>query len=112
MSKDDKCQLCGESMNGLPFNYHEVCQKPPLPRSPPNRFDYVKYDEQSTDSQGEAKTRCMLVESFINTLPEGRYKSLALTDLEKVYMWIGKSLRDEQIARDKETQPQEARCES
>lgn len=32
-------------------------------------------------------------------LVEGRAKSLLLTHLEEAYMWTGKALRDQQIAR-------------
>ena len=39
------------------------------------------------------------VEGFIEaSLMPGRAKSLALTKLEECYMWIGKGLRDHQIA--------------
>lgn len=62
------------------------------------RFDYVKYDAESIKNQTIAKDRCQEVEWFINThLKDGRAKSLALTKLEEVYMWIGKAIRDEQV---------------
>lgn len=32
-------------------------------------------------------------------LPKGRAQSLAITKLEECYMWIGKGLRDKQVAR-------------
>lgn len=62
------------------------------------RFDYVKYDEASIKTQSEAKALCEKMEWHINTqLKDGRAKSLALTKLEEVYMWIGKAIRDEQV---------------
>lgn len=63
------------------------------------RFDYVKYDEQATKAQETAKQLCLDIETFIESLDEGRAKSLALTHLEITYMWIGKALRDECIVR-------------
>jgi hypothetical protein len=62
------------------------------------RFDYVKYDEIAMTKQCNAKNFCTTLESFIEQqLPNGRAKSLALTKLEEVYMWIGKAIRDEQV---------------
>ena len=63
------------------------------------RLDYVKYDEQATIQQAQMKESCQILENAIETLKEGRAKSLALTHLEITYMWIGKALRDECIAR-------------
>lgn len=78
----------------------------------PNRFDYVKYDEKAADDQSEFKERCQKLESLINTLVDSRYKSLALTALEEAYCWIGKAIRDEQIARNGLAGLQEERCDS
>ncbi|CAB4149731.1 hypothetical protein UFOVP558_24 [uncultured Caudovirales phage] len=66
-----------------------------------SRFDYVKFDEMSVRDQAEAKKACEELERVIEMiLPHpGRAKSLALTKLEEVYMWIGKAVRDDQIAR-------------
>lgn len=66
----------------------------------PNRFDYVKYDATSEMLSGAAKRKAMEFEEFIeNSLAPGRAKSLALTKLEEVFMWIGKAIRDEQIEK-------------
>lgn len=65
------------------------------------RFDYVKYDGLAAKEQEIAKDKCQELEEVINRLDEGREKSLALTHLEIVYMWIGKALRDECIKRNK-----------
>lgn len=64
-----------------------------------SRFDYVKYDQKSMDLQETVKARFIATESQIDRLPEGRAKSLAYTKLEECYMWIGKSIRDDQIKR-------------
>lgn len=64
------------------------------------RFDYVKYDEQATWKQNAFKTRfeelCQLAQ---DALPDGRAKSLVMTKLEEAYMWVGKAIRDEQVAK-------------
>lgn len=65
-----------------------------------NRFDYVKYDETSQILGNAAKRKALEFEDFIeNSLAPGRAKSLALTKLEEVYMWIGKAIRDEQVEK-------------
>lgn len=82
------------------------------------RFDYVKYDENAINDQNRAKELVKQVETFIGgigyavaPLPSGvaRAKALALTKLEEVYMWIGKALRDDQIARNGSAPLQEER---
>lgn len=65
-----------------------------------SRFNYVKFDERATGECEFAKKQCEELEKFIGTvLPEGRAKALALTKLEECYMWIGKAIRDSQVAR-------------
>jgi hypothetical protein len=64
-----------------------------------SRFDYVAYDDQATKTQAYAKQMCRAMEGLISTLPGGRATSLALTKLEECYMWIGKAVRDDQVAR-------------
>jgi len=73
------------------------------------RFDYVKYDEQAAKAQESAKQLCQGLEAYIESLEDGRAKSLALTHLEITYMWIGKALRDECIARNPEIQDEPKR---
>lgn len=64
------------------------------------RFDYVKYDEKATSDQEYFKAVMEGLESEVGTrLNNSRAKSLVLTKLEEAYMWIGKSIRDDQIAR-------------
>ncbi len=76
------------------------------------RFDYVKYDEQATKTQQEFKEVFEALENDVNErLEDGRAKALVLTKLEEAYMWIGKSIRDTQVAkRAAEEQPE--RCDS
>lgn len=65
-----------------------------------DRFEYVKYDTIAVISQERFKKLYKELEAAINQeLSEGRAKSLALTDLETSYMWIGKAIRDAQIRR-------------
>jgi len=65
------------------------------------RFNYVRYDEVAQEKQVMFKDDFETTDTNIQeTLPDGRAKSLALTHLEIAYMWIGKSIRDEQVKRD------------
>ena len=64
-----------------------------------SRFDYVKYDAKSIAIQDEMKARFVFLEQSLSDLKDGRAKSLILTKLEEAYMWIGKAIRDDQIAR-------------
>lgn len=75
----------------------------------PSRFDYVKYDEFAQRGQDKAKILCTALEESIENLPNGRAKALALTKLEEVYMWLGKAIRDDQIARNGSASLQEER---
>ncbi len=63
------------------------------------RLSYVKYDEQATKQQNELRVAFEAVEALVDGLANGRAKSLVLTKLEEAYMWTGKSIRDDQIAR-------------
>ena len=78
-----------------------------------NRFDYVKYDEKGIEKQNNFKQAFMDLENDANRmLPQGRALSLVLTKLEEAYMWVGKAIRDEQIARNPQTEEQSARTNS
>ena len=77
--------------------------------SSPNRFDYVAYDDVAQRQQSDAKCRVQSVESLIENLGKGRYQSLALTALEEAYAWIGKAIRDAQIARNGDAPLEERR---
>lgn len=64
-----------------------------------SRFDYIAYDDEAKELQAEFKSLFQKVESQTEAFPDGRSKALALTALEESYMWIGKAIRDGQIAR-------------
>ena len=65
-----------------------------------NRFDYVKYDNETLEKQKEFKEKFQELEKMIDQLENGRSKSLIYTSLEESYMWVGKALRDQQITKD------------
>lgn len=74
------------------------------------RFDYIKYDDEAVLMQADLKAEFEILESVIEgNLADGRAKALALTKLEESYMWIGKAIRDEQIARGKPVELMEER---
>ena len=75
-----------------------------------NRFDYVKYDEIAATQQLGAKNLFTGLDEYVEQqLKGGRSKSLVLTKLEEAYMWIGKAIRDDQIARNGSAPLQESR---
>ncbi len=64
------------------------------------RFSYVKYDDKSVRRQEALKVMFEDIDKFVeHELPASRERSLVLTALEEAYMWTGKAIRDEQIAR-------------
>lgn len=77
-----------------------------------SRFDYVQYDEQAVATQGEIKQKFVDVELSIAKLRDGNAKFDAIKKLEEAYMWCGKAIRDEQIARNDFAELQENRCNS
>lgn len=64
------------------------------------RFSYVQYDAESATKQQDLKALFEGVEQYADkNISDGRAKSLVMTHLEIAYMWTGKAIRDEQIAR-------------
>lgn len=64
------------------------------------RFSYVKYDQEAVNKQETFKKMFEEVEAYAeHFLSDSRPKSLFMTALEEAYMWTGKAIRDEQIAR-------------
>ena len=62
----------------------------------------VKYDEQAVAAQNEFKRRFEELEALaakLNYAP--RPVALVMTKLDEAYMWIGKAIRDDQIARER-----------
>lgn len=90
------------------------------------RFDYIRYDEKSLAAQERLKKLVLECEDAVRDivretpikgineavharLETGRAVSLALTCLEEFYMWTGKAIRDNQIARTGKVEFQEER---
>ena len=64
------------------------------------RFTYVKYDDKSVELQETFKHFFEDIEEFaVANLPDSKARSFILARLEEAYMWTGKAIRDEQIAR-------------
>jgi uncharacterized membrane-anchored protein YjiN (DUF445 family) len=66
----------------------------------PGRFEFVKYNQESIKKQEYFKDLVTRLEKAIVKLPTIRETSMALTRLEECYMWIGKSIRNEQNMRE------------
>lgn len=64
-----------------------------------SKFDYIKYDSLSMQTQARVRELCESLEIIISNLGKGRSQSEALTNLENFYAWAGKAIRDHQIAR-------------
>lgn len=70
-----------------------------------SRTDYVEYDEKAKAIQAAFKNDVDFLLGMIEiNLKSPRAKALALTKLEECYMWIGKAIRDDQLARIENTQ--------
>lgn len=64
-----------------------------------HRFAYTKFDSQSQDSLAGFRDLFQQLEVHVDGLADGRAKALVYTKLEEAFMWVGKALRDTQIAR-------------
>lgn len=65
-----------------------------------SRFDYVMYDDQSRELQAQFKEQFERLEFMVQgNLRPSRATALILTHLEGGYLWVGKAIRDDQIAR-------------
>lgn len=65
-----------------------------------SRFDYIKYDQQSQNTQQTLKKHFEAIEKVLcEDLPVGLEKDLAMMKLEEAYMWVGKAIKEEQIGR-------------
>lgn len=70
------------------------------------RFDFIKYDEKAVVDQNFLKKQFEALAAAVSHHKTGRAQSLVFTHLEEAFMWVGKMIRDEQIARTKgEAQP-------
>ena len=73
----------------------------------------MKYDEKATEDQKQFKAMFEEMETAVTrNMKPGRASSLVLTKLEEAYMWVGKGIRDEQIARNGSAPAQEQRSDS
>ena len=73
-------------------------------------YDYVKYDDNANEMQALFKAKFIELEKALDNLSgAGRATALAKTKLEEAYMWIGKAIRDNQIARNAGAQLMEER---
>ncbi len=63
------------------------------------RFSYVKYDDVSVALQNRFRDLFESIEHLTTLLPNTRHSALVFTKLEEAYMWVGKAVRDAQIAR-------------
>lgn len=73
------------------------------------RFNYVKYDETATAKSAAFKAKFQEIEELVEGLlgysagpraatQTSRARENLLTALEEAYMWVGKAIRDEQVA--------------
>lgn len=77
------------------------------------RFDYVKYDAESQQTQALAKRDVQFVEQVIEKYIKCEVsRANALRSLEECYMWIGKGIRNDQVARTGSVELQEERTDS
>ena len=75
-----------------------------------NPLDYVAHDEAARKMQDHFKERFNSVMTLaVGNLPGGRAQTLALQHLEEAYCWVGKAIRDDQIARNGSAPLQEGR---
>lgn len=72
-----------------------------------NTYDYVAYDSTAQYQQSQFKLLFLQLEALVLTLAPGRPRSLVATKLEEAYHWVGKSVRDDQVARENEAVLQE-----
>ena len=81
-----------------------------------SRFDYIKYDDRAQIAQETAKTQVTKLERIINEdlghIAGDLEKKFAIQKLEECYMWIGKAIRNDQIARNGSAPLQEERTNS
>lgn len=73
-------------------------------------FDYVAYDDESAYLQAKFKSafNALLLDAE-GLLKAPRAKALVKTKLEEGYMWVGKAIRDDQLARTKHAEFNEGR---
>jgi len=76
-----------------------------------NRFEGIRYDSHHTELANRAAMLAQEVERFISDLKPGRSSAKAITHLEECHVWMGKAIRDDQIAKaEPETEPEAAKA--
>lgn len=75
------------------------------------RFSYIKYDDHSMALQQKFRDLFESIEHLTTLLPNTRHSALVFTRLEEAYMWVGKAIRDAQIARTGTIDEQPERCD-
>ena len=58
---------------------------------------HIEFDQPHEKLKNEAKSLVHQLERLLDKTHPGRTNSLARTTLEECYMWIGKSIRDDQM---------------
>jgi hypothetical protein len=56
------------------------------------RFNFIKSNEASVEKIQEIREKCGTLGDFLETLPDCREKSLALTNLEQAAMWANRAV--------------------
>lgn len=65
-----------------------------------NRFDFLKFDETAEANHAQIKAAFQDLEKVLSSkLAGSRAQSLIMTHLEEAFMWVGKAIRDDQLAR-------------
>lgn len=63
-----------------------------------DRFDYHQISPETADKIKKARNSIKGLATYLDDmLPDGRYKSLFMTDLESALMWASKSLVSEEV---------------
>ena len=57
-----------------------------------NRFEFIKTNPASVDKIAEVRLRCGAFGTFLETLPDCRERSLAMTKLEEVAFWANRGI--------------------
>jgi len=63
-----------------------------------NRFESLRFDSHHEGLANRASMLAQEVERFISELKPGRSSAMAVTKLEECHVWMGKAIRDDQIA--------------
>ena len=64
------------------------------------RFSYVKFDEIAAAQQNQLRLAFEAVEFLVEKLASSDCKEMIFEKLQEAYMWAGKHIREDQIARD------------